>query len=231
MAKKKPSQKKKQTQASIDEFKKKFDDLEDKRKKGNAQAIERRRQDVWEMMCQDIPQTEMSQLLNVARSTIALDVKYLRDKAASRVQRMKEGHEFVNDELGMTIEKLDSVSAAAFMEYSMAKSGGEKAKFLDIIAKTLSTKTRILQDAGFLPKAGIEIRTKIEKLPSFADRFGDDNPLKALDNANSRHRLLGLAKKMLDLANRDANTIDVDGMVKPDDADGQPMGASLVPLK
>lgn len=209
MAKKKPNQKKKHTQASISEFQKKFDDLEDRRKKGNTQAIERRRQDVWEMMCQDIPQTEMSQLLSVARSTIALDVKYLRDKAAARVRRLKEGAEFVNDELGMTIEKLDSVVAAAFMEYSLAKSAGEKAKFLDIITKTLSTKIRIEQETGFLPKAGIEIRTKIEKLPTFADRFGDDSPLKALDNANSRHRLLGLAQKMLDLSDREANTIDV----------------------
>lgn len=229
MAKKKP-QKKKQTQASIDEFKKKFDALEDKRKKGTAQAIERRRQDVWEMMCQDIPQTEMAQLLNVARSTIALDVKYLRDRAASRVQKMKEGPEFVNSELGMTIEKLDSVASAAFMEYSMAKSGGEKAKFLDIIAKTLSTKTRILQEAGFLPKAGIEIRTKIEKLPTFADRFGDDSPLKALDNANSRHRLLGLAQKMLDLAEREANTIDVDSKVKDDGGDNAPPTAGALSL-
>lgn len=229
MAKKKSSQQKKKTQASIDEFKKKFDELEDKRKKGTAQAIERRRQDVWEMMCQDIPQTEMAQLLNVARSTIALDVKYLRERAAGRVQRMKEGQEFVNDELGMTIEKLDSVASAAFMEYSMAKSGGEKAKFLDIIAKTLSTKTRILQEAGFLPKAGIEIRTKVEKEITFADRFGDDSPLKALDNANSRHRLLGLAQKMLDLADRESNTIDVEGKVIDDDGDAPPPAGALVP--
>lgn len=231
MAKKKPSQQKKQTQASIDEFKKKFDELEDKRKKGTAQAIERRRQDVWEMMCQDIPQTEMAQLLNVARSTIALDVKYLRDRASTRVRRMKEGPEFVNDELGMTLQKLDSVVSAAFMEYSMAKSGGEKAKFLDIISKTLSTKIRIAQEAGFLPKAGIEIRTKVEKEISFSDRFGDDTPLKALDNPNSRHRLLGLAKKMLELADREANTIDVAGTVKSDGGDAPPKSGALIPAE
>ena len=215
--KKKTSQKKKNTRASIDEFKKKFDALENKRKKGTSQAIERRRQDVWEMMCQEIPQTEMANLLTVARSTIALDVKYLRDKAARRVQRMKEGSEFVNDELGMTIQKLDSCTAAGFMEYSIARSGGEKAKFLDIITKTLSTKTRILQESGFLPKAGIEVRTKIERLPTFADRFGDDSPLAALDNANSRHRLLGLAQRIIKLAEVDDNTINVESVIVNDD--------------
>jgi len=209
-----PSQKGKNAQASIDEFRKKFDDLDDRRKKGSSQAIERRRTDVWEMMCQDIPQTEMADLLTVTRSTIALDVKYLRDRAEKRVQRMKEGPEFVNSELGMTIQKLDSCTAAAFMEYSMAKSGGEKAKFLDIVTKTLSTKTRILQETGFLPKAGIEIRTRVERLPTFADRFGDDSPLAALDNPNSRHRLLGLAQKMISLAEQDANTVNVKGRGK-----------------
>jgi len=211
--KKKPSQKKKNTQASIDEFRQKFEQLENRRKKGTSQAIERRRCDVWEMMCQEIPQTEMANLLTVARSTIALDVKYLRDKAARRVQRMKEGPEFINNELGMTIQKLDAVVAAGFLEYSLGKSGSEKAKFLDIITKTLSTKTRILQDAGYLPKAGIEIRARVEKLPTFADRFGEDSPLAALDNANSRHRLLGLAQKILSLAEQDANTINVEGAV------------------
>lgn len=209
--------KKKSVQASIDEFKQKFELLDNKRTKHTSQAIERRRQDVWEMMCQDIPQTEMASLLGVARSTIALDVKHLREKAARRVQRMRESPEFINNELGMTVQKLDSLTAAAFMEYSMAKSGGEKAKFLDIATKTLSTKTRILQETGYLPKAGIDIRAVVEREPSFAERFGDDSPLKALDNANSRHRLLGLAERILKLSEQEANTIDVDGQVVNDD--------------
>jgi len=213
MAKKKQGKKTKNTQASIDAFRKKFDQLDVKRKKYTAQAIERRRCDVWEMMCQEVPQTEMAGLLFVARSTIALDVKFWREKAAERVGRMKDSPEFANHELGMTIQKLNAVTAAAFSEYSMAKSGGEKGKFLDIITKTLSTKTRILQETGYLPKAGIEIRARVEHLPTFADRFGEDHPLTALDNANTRHRLLGLAEKILKQAAAEENTIDVTGGV------------------
>lgn len=211
--KKKKRSKSQQTQASIEEFRKKFEQLENRRKKGTAQAIERRRCDVWEMLCQDIPQTEMANLLSVARSTIALDVKFWREKVAERVGRIKENPDYANIELGMTVQKLDALTAAAFSEYSISKSGGEKAKFLDIATKTLSTKTRILQETGYLPKAGIEIRARVDHQPTFADRFGEDHPLTALDNANSRHRLLGLAEKILRLSAQEENTIDVTGAI------------------
>ncbi len=123
MAKKRLSKKASAAQASIDEFRKKFDQLESKRKKHTAQAIERRRQDIWEMMCQEVPQTEMAGLLGVARSTVALDVKYWREQVAERVGRIKDNPDYANIELGMTVQKLDALTAAAFQEYSMAKSG------------------------------------------------------------------------------------------------------------
>lgn len=198
----------------LDEYRKKFEALDNKRKKSNAQAIERRRQDVWEMMCEEIPQTEMANLLGVSRGTIALDVKYMKERGAIRVKEMRDKPDHANTEIGMTVQKLDAVTAAAFQSFATAKSGSEKAKFLDIVTKTLSTKTRILQETGYLPKAGIEIRAKVEREPTFAERFGDNSPLAALDNANSRHRLLGLAEKILRLAEQDANTIDVEGVVR-----------------
>jgi hypothetical protein len=197
------------TKATIEEYRKKFDKLDIKRKKHNSQAIERRRQDVWEMMCQEIPQTEMATLLGVARSTVTLDVKFWRERVADRVRRMKENPNYANIELGLTVKKLDALTAAAFQEYSLARSGGEKAKFLDIATKTLSTKTRILQDTGYLPKAGIDIRTRIETVPTFADRFGESHALTALDDATKRHKLLGLAEKIIRLS-QDDEIIDVE---------------------
>jgi len=219
MAKKKQRKRAKATQASIQEFQQKFEALDKKRKKHTAQAIERRRHDVWEMMCQDIPQTEMANLLTVSRSTIALDVKYWKLKLARRVSRIKENPDYANIELGTTIRKLDSCTAAAFQEYSMAKSGGEKAKFLDIVTKTLSTKTRILQDAGYLPKAGIEIRTKVEHIPTFAQRFGSDHPSAELDDDTKRHRLLAMAERFIRLS-EEKNTIDIEGIVLSSDPEG-----------
>lgn len=216
MAKKKRGSKKRASKASVEEFRKKFELLDNKRKKHTAQAIERRRHDVWEMMCQELPQTEMADLLGVARSTVALDVKYWREKLAERVAKLKEDPSFVHTELGMTMQKLDSVVALAFEQFAVCKSGSEKAKFLDIVTKTLSTKTRLLQEAGYLPKAGIEIRAKVEKETSFAERFGEDSPLKKLDNPNSRHRLLSIAEKIIRLSEQEANTIDVEGVVRED---------------
>jgi hypothetical protein len=195
------------TQEAIEEFKAKFDALDDKRKKHTTQAIERRRHDVWEMMCQDIPQTEMAGLLHVARSTIALDVQWWKRKMARRVGRIKSDPDHANVELGLTVRKLDSLNAAAFQEYAMAKSASEKAKFLDIATKTLSTKIRILQEAGYMPKAGIEIRAKIEQLPTFADRFGEDSALSELDDATKRHKLLAMAERFLRLSEQ-PDTID-----------------------
>lgn len=228
MAKKKNGKRAQATQGAIDEFREKFDALDNKRTKHTAQAIERRRHDVWEMMCEDIPQTEMAKLLNVSRATIALDVKYLKLQAARKVSRMKDDELHTNVELGTTIKKLDSLTAAAFQEYATAKSGGEKAKFLDIATKTLSTKTRILQESGYLPKAGVEVRHRIEQVPTFADRFGEESALSALDNATSRHKLLSLAERILKFS----NVIDVDGKVKEPQGQGphdQPP-AGLIPL-
>lgn len=225
MAKKRQKNRSKATQGAIDQFKEKFEALEIKRTKHTAQAIERRRHDVWEMMCEDIPQTEMAKLLNVSRGTIALDVKFLKLRAAKRVQRMKDDHLHMNVELGMTINKLDSLTAAAFQEYATAKSGGEKAKFLDIATKTLSTKTRILQESGYLPKAGVEVRHHVERVPSFSERFGEDSALSALDNATSRHKLLSLAERII----KYSNVIDVDGTVKPDKPDDE-LSGGLIPL-
>jgi len=231
MAKKKSGSKKSTTQVAVDEFRKKFELLDDRRKKHTAQAIERRRQDVWDMMCQEVPQTEMADLLGVARSTIALDVKYWRELVHERVNKIKEDPNWTNTELGMTIQKLDSVIAAGFTEYAGAKSGGEKAKFLDIITKTLSTKTRLLQEAGYLPKAGIEIRARVEREPTFEERFGSNNPLKSLDNANSRHRLLSLAEKIIRLSETESTTIDIEGhVVGGGDAPPTNDSTSLVPL-
>lgn len=217
MAKKKKGPRKGSVQASVDELRKKFEQLDNKRKKHTSQAIERRRQDVWEMMCQDIPQTEMANLLGVTRATIATDVKFWRDKLAERIKRMKENADYANIELGLTARKLDSLTAAAFQEYAASRTASEKAKFLDIATKTISTKTRILQETGYLPKAGIEIRARVDKQPSFADRFGETHPLAALDNATSRHKLLGIAERIIKLADTD-NVIDVTGVVvKPAD--------------
>lgn len=174
--------------------------LDRTKKKGTARAISRRRSDVWEMMCQGVPVVEMADILNVHRGTIYLDVKHWKERLGSHVATIREDPEAANTEIGLTIRKLDSVVEAAFQEYSMAKSGSEKDKFLNTACKALSTKTRILQESGVLPKAGVEIKAKIEHDMTFAQRFGDASPLKTLDDPASRHKVLEMATRLLKMA-------------------------------
>lgn len=182
---------------ALDEFREKFEKLEGQRKKHTSQAIERRRHDVWEMMCQDIPRAEMAKLLGVSRSLIMLDVKYWKSRVGKRTSRMKDDPKFANMEVGLITQKLDSVISAAFQEYSMAKSGNDKHKFLDMANKGLATKAKILMESGFLPKAGVEVKHTLEKIPSFAERLGQDHPLAEIDNPSTRHKLLDLAAQIL----------------------------------
>jgi len=215
------------SQKALDGFKEKFDTLDGQRKKHTSQAIERRRHDVWEMMCQDIPRTEMAKLLGVSRSLIMLDVKYWKMRVGRKATRMKDDPNYANTEVGLISQKIDSVIAAAFQEYSMAKSGNEKHKFLDMANKALSTKARILQEGGFLPKAGIEVKHTVDKQISFSDRFGADSPLTALDNPTERHKLLDLAARLLKHA--EGEIIDVEATITPNQPE-QPAPEAQPPI-
>jgi len=186
-----------------------------KRRKHIPAAIMRRRHDVWEMMCQGIPRGEMARILGVCENTIGGDVRYWRGRVESRIGRLKGDPQAVHTELGLTAQKLDSIAEAAFQEYSTAKTGNEKDKFLNTAAKALGLKTKILQETGFLPKAGIEIKAQVQHEASFADRFGPGSPLSTLDDPTSRHKVLAIASRLIRLAENE-KPIDVDAVVKKD---------------
>lgn len=211
---------------ALREFKARFAGIGGERKKHTPQAIERRRHDVWEMMCQDIPRTEMAKLLGVSRSLIKLDVKYWNQKGRKKVARMSEDPDYQNMQAGNIDQKIDSLVAAAFQEYSMAKSGNDKYKFLDMANKSLALKIRFLQESGYLKKAGIEVKHTVAKEPTFADRLGTDSPLSELDNASTRHKLLNLAAQIIQQAQGDI--IDVEAkVVDPDKPDEPPADQSV----
>ena len=199
--------------ASVGAFKNKLQKSSTKRRKHIPQAIMRRRHDVWEMMCQGIPRGEMAKVLNVCEGTIGGDIRFWRKKVAHRVARMKDETKAAHIELGLTVKKLDAIVEAAFQEYSTSKSGNEKDKFLNTAAKALATKTRILQETGFLPKAGIKIEASVTQEPSFADRFGPASPLATFDDPTSRHKVLAIAERLLRLAQAQ-KPIDIDAVAK-----------------
>ena len=197
---------------AIHEFKTQFASFGGPRRKHTPAAIERRRQDVWEMMCHDLPRSEMAKLLGVSTSLIKLDVKYWKQKGRKRVAKMAEDPAYQDMQAGLIDQKIDSIIAASFQEYSMAKSGNDKYKFLDMATKGTALKIRFLQESGYLKKAGIEVKHFLEKQPSFADRLGADNPISELDNATTRHKLLNLAAQIIDRVGKE-DTIDVQAKV------------------
>lgn len=198
---------------TLNEFKTQFANSGGPRRKHTPAAIERRRQDVWELMCHDLPRSEMAKLLGVSTSLVKLDIKYWKQKGRKRISRMSEDPGFQDMQAGLIDQKIDSIIAAAFQEYSMAKSGNDKYKFLDMATKGTALKIRFLQESGYLKKAGIEVKHSLEKAPSFADRLGTDSPLSELDNATTRHRLLNLASQIIDQIGKGNTIIDVEAKV------------------
>lgn len=206
-------------QQVIEQFQKKFE-LDKRNRKGTARAISRRRSDVWEMMCQGVPMIEMAELLGVSRTTIFLDMRFWNDKVSGKMARIKDDPNAANVELGRTIKMLDSIAENAFAEYSMSKSGNEKDKFLNTATRALAQKIRILQESGYLPKAGVEINAKIEHGVSFAKRFGNDPHLSELDDPVSRHKILKTAEKIIKLA-KIPEVIEGEAIVKEPAAEGE----------
>jgi hypothetical protein len=194
----------------LKEFKARLLGLSRQRITYTPQAIERRRHDVWEMMCQDIPRAEMAKLLGVSRSLVMLDIKYWRTRGRKRVTRMAEDPLYADMRAGIIDQRIDSVIAAAFQEYSLAKGANDKYKFLDMVNKGLALQIRFLQDSGYLKRAGIDVKHSVDKQISFADRLGPDSPLAELDDASTRYKLLQLAAKII---KADGDLISVDARV------------------
>jgi hypothetical protein len=227
--KKKGKNSKKVSPEKLEEFKLRFKTLDNSRKKHTGQAISRRRADVWEMMCQGVSKVEMASILGVHRETIKLDVDYWKSTVAGRIEKMKDDPHARNLELGLTMKRLDTAVENAFQDYSLAKTITEKDKCNNTVIKGLSTKVRILQEAGVLDKAGVETKVKVEHEVSFAQRFGPDSALSELDDPASRHKVLDIAARLLKLA--ETPTIDANAIVKPADDEPGAAGATadLVP--
>jgi hypothetical protein len=195
---------------ALREFKARFSGIGGERKKHTPAAIEQRRSDVFEMMCQHIPRSEMARLLGVSRSLIKLDIKYWNQRGRKKLSRMSDDASYQDAQAGNIDQKIDAIVAAAFQDYSLAKSGNDKYKFQDMALKGLALKIKFLQESGYLKKAGIDVRHTISKEPSFADRLGADSPLSEIDNASTRHKLLNLAAQIIKQAEE---TIDVQATV------------------
>lgn len=182
----------------IEEFRQRFSGELPNRRKDPA-VMERRRKHVWEMALEGIPQTSMSEILKVSRQTVSSDLDFIEKREQQKVAGMHEDSALAELDIAITARKLESIAEACMQEYMASTTAQDKHRFLDAAQKTLVNRNRVLVETGMLPKAGIEIKSKIEHTVSFGERFGEDSKFKILDDAATRRRVLAVAEAAIKL--------------------------------
>lgn len=198
----------------LEEFRERFGRKHTVRK--DPATMERRRKNVWEMYLEGVPQTQMAKILNVTRQTVSSDIDYLEKKQQTYTTALKDDSNAAALDIGVTIKKLESIADEAWSQARLAETALEKNSFFNTAIKAMATRNRILIETGYLPKAGLEIKTTVENKISFEKRFGTDSKYKIMDDAGARRRILAVAEAALRLGLKDAlndNTIDAEAKV------------------
>ena len=180
-------------------------------KKESLAAIERRRQHVWQMTCEGIPESVMAEILKVDPSIIKGDLKALDENHMKYIARLKINPDSIATDLGKTIRKMDGIYEEAITQYASASTAQDKERFLKIAQNALLGRCRVLIDTGFLPKAGIEITQNVQHSLSFKDKYGGDSKLKIMDNPEARRKIMAA----LDAAGKIDKEKVIDVTVKP----------------
>lgn len=165
--------------------------------RSDAASIQRRRAQVWEMICQGVPEAVMGELLKCSTDVVRNDVSYWKTAVGSSLGDMRNDINKVAVDLGTVVKKLDWISENCFMEYSTTDSNQAKNNFLNTAIKAMSLRSKILVDTGFYTKAGVEVNVNVQKKQSFSDRFGEDSPLVILEDPVIKRKCISAAEKLL----------------------------------
>jgi hypothetical protein len=190
----------------VEEFRQRFGSQPSVRR--DPATIERRRQHVWEMFLEGVPQTVMADILHVTRQTISSDLDYMEKRAQAKTHNIKNNIEAAEADIGLTCDKLLSIAEEAFAQASQTQDPQDKDRYLNTAQRALMNYSKVRVDTGIWPKAGIEVRQKVEHQVSFETRFGKDSKAKIMDNPQARRRILAVAEGILKLGMESAETID-----------------------
>jgi hypothetical protein len=163
-------------------------------------GIAERREHVWKFMARRVPQTVMAELLGVSRRTIYEDVQWWKRQCQSHMELVKEDPQAAAADIGLTALRLEGISQAALNDYELARTAQMKNLFLNTAIKAEKTRGDLMVQTGFWPKAGEDIRIHQTMDATFTAKLGtvgDDSPLKALDQADSRRKVLDAAELLL----------------------------------
>lgn len=160
--------------------------------------IEARRELVWEMMIQGVPETKMAAELGVDRKTVHRDVLYWREKLGEHVSSLKKKKKRVPEEIGTTLHRLEWIFQNAAMEYAASTVAASKNRFLNTAMKAEIAKLKILVETGYLPKAGLKVTVESQQSVEFAAVFGKEAAV--LDDPVKRRKALEVAARMITVA-------------------------------
>jgi hypothetical protein len=166
-------------------------------------GIAERREHVWKFLARRVPQTVMAELLDVSRRTIYEDVQWWKRQCQDHMERVKDDPDAAAADVGLTALRLEGISQAALNDYELARTATMKNNFLNTAIKAEKTRGDILVQTGFWPKAGEDIRIHQSIDATFTAKLGtldENSPLRALDSADSRRKVLSAAELVLKLS-------------------------------
>lgn len=195
----------------VEEFRQRFGPQPPSRK--DQAGIERRRQHVWEMFMEGVPQTVMADILHVTRQTISSDLDYMEKRAQGKTHAIKTNLNAAETDIGLTCDKLLSIAEEAMAQASQSQDPQDKDRYLNTAQRALMNYSKVRVETGIWPKAGVEIRQKVEHQVSFETRFGKDSKTKIMDNPAARRRILAVAEGILKLGMDQTEPVTVDAKV------------------
>jgi len=163
-------------------------------------GIAERREHVWKFMARRVPQTVMAELLGVSRRTIYEDVQWWKQQCQEHMERVKEDPQAAAADIGLTSLRLEGISQASLNDYELARTAQLKNLFLNTAIKAEKVRADLLVQTGYWPKSGEDVRIHQQIDATFTAKLGsvgDDSPLRALDSADSRRKVLDAAELIL----------------------------------
>lgn len=148
------------------------------------------------MYCCGAPATEIAAKQRVSYDTILRDIKWWQDRLGETTVLLKDPKHAAVD-VGTTAAKLNKVAEDAWVDYHTSNNAGFKARFLQVVVQALTSRHKILAEAGFLPKVGHKTEFKAEARITFEARFGEGSPQVVFDDPKSCRRILDAAEATL----------------------------------
>jgi len=204
----------------------------------DRKAIDRRRIGVWEMFVLGQDKDKIAKHFNVSEKTIDRDIEWWKERLGYNTSDLKDPAHAAMD-VGMTAKKLEKVAEDAYVEYHAATNGAIKVRFLQTVVLALTSRHKVLADAGYLPKVGHEKEGAPKVEISFEARFGKDAVEAVFDDPKSRRKVLEAAYSVVKtglLADKDVVGETLPGHATPladappEDAPGEGLQGEAIPV-